>query len=156
MYFLLSHGQRLVIVACQEARNVALAGVAKAALLESLAINSYIVLERIGRSREHGEATQGKFGLSRLKIPPKSAFYFRKSLLADGLIVKQVFLQKFLERCASRTNEKILPAYFYASPEQKCFRNIASFASLLHIEAAQTFSIDQTASSSVKGNFASI
>lgn len=78
------------MVACQAARNAALGGTAHGVDLESLAINSYIVLERIGRSREHGEATQGKFGLSRLNIPPKSAFYFRKRLLADGLILKQV------------------------------------------------------------------
>ncbi|KAK4017313.1 hypothetical protein OUZ56_032260 [Daphnia magna] len=47
------------------------------------------MLERIGRSRGHGDVTQGRYGLSRLNIPPKSAFYFRKRLLADGLIVKQ-------------------------------------------------------------------
>ena len=48
------------------------------------------MLERIGRSRELGEVTQGKHGLSRLNIQPKSAFYFRKKLLADGLLMKQV------------------------------------------------------------------
>ncbi|XP_045025411.1 general transcription factor 3C polypeptide 1 isoform X2 [Daphnia magna] len=82
------YGEQLVLVACQAARNVALAGV-QTGVLETLAINSYIMLERIGRSREHGDVTQGRYGLSRLNIPPKSAFYFRKRLLADGLIVKQ-------------------------------------------------------------------
>jgi hypothetical protein len=83
------HGEQLVLVACQASRNVALAGV-QTGVLETLAINSYIMLERIGRSREHGDVTQGRHGLSRLNIQPKSAFYFRKRLLADGLIVKQV------------------------------------------------------------------
>ena len=78
------------MVACQAARHVALGSTTHSVDLDSLVINSYIVLERIGRSREQGEATQGKFGLSRLNIPPKSAFYFRKRLLADGLIIKQV------------------------------------------------------------------
>lgn len=79
-----------MIVACQAARSLALGGAAKSAILDTLVLNSYIMLERIGRSREHGETTQGKFGLSRLNIVPKSAFYFRKRLLANGLIVKQV------------------------------------------------------------------
>ncbi len=83
------YGEQLVLVACQASRNVALAGV-QTGVLETLAINSYIMLERIGRSREHGDVTQGRHGLSRLNIQPKSAFYFRKRLLADGLIVKQV------------------------------------------------------------------
>lgn len=61
-------------------------------------INSYLVLERIGRSREHGEVTQGKHGLSRLNMPCKSAFYFRKRLLADGLIVKQPMSMKVSNR----------------------------------------------------------
>jgi hypothetical protein len=83
------YGEQLVLVACQASRNVALAGV-QTGVLETLSINSYIMLERIGRSREHGDVTQGRYGLSRLNIQPKSAFYFRKTLLADGLIVKQV------------------------------------------------------------------
>ena len=62
--------------------------------LENLVINSYILLERIGRSREHGEVTPGKHGLSRLQISPKSSFYFRKKLLTDGLIVKQPIAMK--------------------------------------------------------------
>ncbi|EFX77102.1 hypothetical protein DAPPUDRAFT_321692 [Daphnia pulex] len=82
------HGEQLVLVACQASRNVVLAGV-QTGVLETLAINSYVMLERIGRSREHGDVTQGRHGLSRLNIQPKSAFYFRKRLLADGLIVKQ-------------------------------------------------------------------
>lgn len=85
------HGDCLVLVASQDVRNVALAGV-HTNVLETLAINSFIMLERIGRAREHGEVTQGKHGLSRLNIPPKSSFYFRKGLLAHGLIAKQVCL----------------------------------------------------------------
>lgn len=78
-----------MLVASQTAREYSLAGV-RAEDLETLVINSYVMLERIGRSREHGESTQGKHGLSRLNIPPKSAFYFRKRLLANGILVKQV------------------------------------------------------------------
>lgn len=33
--------------------------------------------------------TQGKHGLSRLNIAPKSAFYYRKRLLEDRFLVKQ-------------------------------------------------------------------
>ena len=95
-FFFVSYGDSLVMVASQAARNAALAGV-QTDVLETLVINSYIMLERIGRARELGEVTQGRHGLSRLNIQPKSAFYFRKRLLADGLIVKQVifcFLEK--------------------------------------------------------------
>lgn len=86
-----SFGDRLVVVAVQEARNHFLGG-GRCDTLKDLALTSYIVLERIGRARELGEVTQGKHGLSRLNIPPKSAFYFRKCLLADRFIVKQVKL----------------------------------------------------------------
>lgn len=41
------------------------------------------------RSRDLGEVTQGKHGLSRLNIAPKSAFYYRKRLLEDRFLVKQ-------------------------------------------------------------------
>ena len=78
-----------MVVASQEARHFALGG-GRCDNLENLVLTSYIVLERIGRARDLGEVTQGKHGLSRLNIPPKSAFYFRKRLLADHFIMKQV------------------------------------------------------------------
>lgn len=95
---IIRYGDSLIIVANQEARNFALAG-DLCDNLENLVLNSYIVLERIGRSRELGEVTQGKIGLSRLNIPPKSAFYFRKCLLNEKLIMKQVTQSKSLGVC---------------------------------------------------------
>ena len=89
LFFCHRFGDRLVIVAIQLARSYSLAG-ERCDLLESFSLTSYIVLERIGRARDLGEVTQGKHGLSRLNIPPKSAFYFRKCLLADRFIIKQV------------------------------------------------------------------
>ena len=90
--FLFRYGERLVVVATQDARNYALVA-DRTYIIDNLGLTSYVILERIGRSRDHGEVTQGKFGLSRLNIPPKSAFYFRKRLLEDKIITKQVITQ---------------------------------------------------------------
>lgn len=90
--FLFRYGERLVVVATQDARNYALVA-DRTYIIDNLGLTSYVILERIGRSRDHGEVNQGKFGLSRLNIPPKSAFYFRKRLLEDKIITKQVITQ---------------------------------------------------------------
>ena len=87
-HFIYRYGEQLVLVAIQDARSVALGG-DRSDIVDGLVITSYIVLERIGRSRDLGEVTQGKHGLSRLNIPPKSAFYYRKRLLEDRFIIKQ-------------------------------------------------------------------
>lgn len=54
----------------------------------------YCLLERIGRSREHGEITQGKVSLQIISRDPKILFYNRKILLENKLISKQAFYVK--------------------------------------------------------------
>lgn len=54
----------------------------------------YCFLERVGRSRYHGEVTQGKLSLSLLKEDPRTLFYHRKFLLRHKLITKQMHHQK--------------------------------------------------------------
>ncbi|XP_076636938.1 general transcription factor 3C polypeptide 1 [Colletes latitarsis] len=87
------YGNKLVIVASQSARNYALMGVEVSPTLE-LNVIQYCFLERVGRSRYHGEITQGKLSLNALKEDPKSLFYHRKLLLRHKLITKQIHHQK--------------------------------------------------------------
>ncbi|OAD53659.1 General transcription factor 3C polypeptide 1 [Eufriesea mexicana] len=87
------YGQKLVIVASQSARNHALMGDEVSPILE-LNVIQYCFLERVGRSRYHGEVTQGKLSLNALKEDPKSLFYHRKFLLRHKLITKQIHHQK--------------------------------------------------------------
>ncbi|XP_076473341.1 general transcription factor 3C polypeptide 1 isoform X2 [Bombus vancouverensis nearcticus] len=87
------YGQKLVIVASQCARNRALMGDEISPILE-LNIKQYCFLERVGRSRYHGEVTQGKLSLNALKEDSKSLFYLRKFLLRYKLITKQIHHQK--------------------------------------------------------------
>ncbi|PSN39178.1 hypothetical protein C0J52_14051 [Blattella germanica] len=86
-------GSRLVIVAKQEARNIALMGLNCNPHLD-LTIMQYCVLERIGRSRYMGEVTQGKVSLQVVVDDPKALFYHRKFLMKHKLVVKQVHHQK--------------------------------------------------------------
>lgn len=83
----------LVVVASQAAREFALLGDEVCPTLE-LTIMQYCFLERVGRSRYHGEVTQGKLSLALLKEDPKSLFYHRKYLLKHKLITKQTHHQK--------------------------------------------------------------
>ncbi|XP_076662843.1 general transcription factor 3C polypeptide 1 isoform X1 [Andrena cerasifolii] len=87
------YGQKLVIVASQSARNHALIGDEVSPTVELNAMQ-YCFLERVGRSRYHGEVTQGKLSLNALKEDPKSLFYHRKLLLRYKLITKQIHHQK--------------------------------------------------------------
>ncbi|XP_054016236.1 general transcription factor 3C polypeptide 1 isoform X1 [Hylaeus anthracinus] len=104
------YGQKLVIVASQSARNHALT---RNEVLPTLELNAiqYCFLERVGRSRYHGEVTQGKLSLNALKEDPKSLFYHRKLLLRHRLITKQVHHQK--SGCHSCTGSLLhLPRFF--------------------------------------------
>ncbi|XP_011143807.1 general transcription factor 3C polypeptide 1 [Harpegnathos saltator] len=87
------YGLSLVIVASQSVRTRALMDSNVSPTLE-LTIMHYCFLERVGRSRYHGEVTQGKLSLSALNEDPKSLFYHRKFLLQHKLITKQVHHQK--------------------------------------------------------------
>ncbi|KOC70674.1 General transcription factor 3C polypeptide 1 [Habropoda laboriosa] len=87
------YGQKLVIVASQATRNHALMG---NEISPTLVLNviQYCFLERVGRSRYHGEVTQGKLSLNALNEDPKSLFYHRKFMLCHKLITKQLYHQK--------------------------------------------------------------
>ncbi|XP_014614359.1 PREDICTED: general transcription factor 3C polypeptide 1 [Polistes canadensis] len=87
------YDQRLVIVASQAAREFALMG-DKASSILKLSTMHYCFLERVGRSRYHGEVTQGKISLSLLREDPRTLFYHRKFLLRHKLITKQTHHQK--------------------------------------------------------------
>ncbi|XP_066992630.2 general transcription factor 3C polypeptide 1 [Anabrus simplex] len=86
-------GSRLVLVASQSARDIALLGYETDPELELTKIQ-YCILERIGRSRYLGEVTQGKVSLQMVVEDPKALFYHRKFLMNHGLIVKQIHHQK--------------------------------------------------------------
>lgn len=94
------YGLSLVIVASQRVRTRALVGVDVSPTLE-LTIMHYCFLERVGRSRYHGEVTQGKLSLAALKENPKTLFYHRKFLLQHKLITKQIHHQKSAGHCNS-------------------------------------------------------
>ncbi|XP_063986134.1 general transcription factor 3C polypeptide 1 [Diachasmimorpha longicaudata] len=87
------YGQKLVIVGSQATRQNALMGDSLCPTLE-LNIVQYCFLERVGRSRYHGEVTQGKRSLSILGEEPKSLFYHRKYLTKHRMITKQLHHQK--------------------------------------------------------------
>lgn len=94
------YGLSLVIVASQAVRTRALLGVEVSPILE-LTLMHYCFLERVGRSRYHGEVTQGKLSLAALNEDPKTLFYHRKFLLHHKLITKQVHHQKSAGHCGS-------------------------------------------------------
>ncbi|KAG8234936.1 hypothetical protein J437_LFUL015504 [Ladona fulva] len=86
----LQWGNKLVFVANQKTRNNALQGDNIDPVME-LTLIQYCVLERIGRSRYHGEVTIGRCSLQQIGIDAKSLFYIRKYLIDHKLITKQIF-----------------------------------------------------------------
>ncbi|XP_018403119.1 PREDICTED: general transcription factor 3C polypeptide 1 [Cyphomyrmex costatus] len=94
------YGRGLIIVASQCVRSQALMGVEVSPILK-LSIMQYCFLERVGRSRYHGEVTQGKLSLAALRQDPKTLFYHRKFLLQHKLITKQIHHQKSSGHCNS-------------------------------------------------------
>ncbi|XP_015188892.1 PREDICTED: general transcription factor 3C polypeptide 1 [Polistes dominula] len=87
------YDQTLVIVASQATRVKALLA-DKSSFILKLSIMHYCFLEKVGRSRYHGEVTQGKLSLSSLKEDHRTLFYHRKFLLRHKLITKQTHHQK--------------------------------------------------------------
>ncbi|XP_071452736.1 general transcription factor 3C polypeptide 1 isoform X2 [Hetaerina americana] len=83
-------GNKLVMVASQSARNTVLLG-DNVDPTSELTLAHYCLLERIGRSRYHGEVTIGRTSLQQVGIDPKTLFYLRKFLLNHKLITKQIF-----------------------------------------------------------------
>ena len=90
-----SMGGRLVMVGSQDARTRALIGEDWDPLqVEAITGTQWCILERVGRARYHGEVTQGRLSLQAMNVDPKTLFYHRKSLVKNGLIMKQVHHQK--------------------------------------------------------------
>lgn len=89
LYVFFRWNHQLVLVASQTARYQALCNCDVNPNLEVTPMQ-YCVLERIGRSRYHGEVTQGKVSLFVLGEDPKTIFYLRKHLHKNRLITKQV------------------------------------------------------------------
>ena len=88
-------GGRLVVVGSQMARTAALLGEDWDPLqVAGITDTQWAILERVGRARYHGEVTQGKLSLQAMNVDPKTLFYHRKSLVRNGLILKQVHHQK--------------------------------------------------------------
>ena len=86
----------MVVVASQLLRGRALLGGQECGplTLQSITPMQWCILERIGRSRELGEVTQGKRSLQFTKENPKTLFYHRKDLIKKGLLRKQIHYQK--------------------------------------------------------------
>ncbi|XP_076321577.1 general transcription factor 3C polypeptide 1 [Tachypleus tridentatus] len=87
-------GEKLVLVADQSVREIALIGTEVGPCLE-LSSEQYCMLERIGRSRYQGEVTQGKQSLQVINSSPKTLYYYRKPLLRKGIITKQTHHLKY-------------------------------------------------------------
>lgn len=81
----------MVVVASQAARRKALLNHDVNPNLELTPLQ-YLIVERVGRSRYHGEITQGRDGLQLICEDAKSLFYLRKILHKHRLITKQVLL----------------------------------------------------------------
>ncbi|KAF0310392.1 hypothetical protein FJT64_018584 [Amphibalanus amphitrite] len=75
-------------------RNAALVPLSSMDVEAELNLSQFVLLERIGRSRFHGEITVGVQGLGVLKEPPKNLYYLRKKLLEYRLITKQGFCMR--------------------------------------------------------------
>lgn len=88
------YGEKMVLVASQRLRDKALNVSTCIDKFYDLTLTQYILLERIGRSRQMGEITQGKVSLAAMGDNPKSMFYHRKRLLKLNLITKQPHQQK--------------------------------------------------------------
>ena len=88
---------QFVMVASQLLRGRALLGGQECGplTLQSITPMQWCILERIGRSREQGEVTQGKRSLTQfMNENPKTLFYHRKDLIKKGLLKKQIHYQK--------------------------------------------------------------
>lgn len=118
-------------------RNIALAGVNSSTSLESLSTESYIMLERIGRSREHGEVTIGKHALNyQLGLTPQSALSFCLDLLNSGLITQQAMLMKVNTR--TLIGELLhLPRFFFCK-EQNLLQLMRQLIQVLKVHSNNT------------------
>jgi hypothetical protein len=73
-------------------RSTAIAGI-NAEALESLSITSYVLLEKIGRSRDHGEVSTGKNGLlNKLQISHQALVHQKKELL-DFIVAQPISMK---------------------------------------------------------------
>lgn len=79
--------------------------------LTELGVIQYCILERIGRSRYQGEVTQGKRGLQVVTDDPKMLYYFRKLLVKNKLVTKQVNC-KFIHNRFIKTYSEMLSFFW--------------------------------------------
>lgn len=107
-----------MIVASQMARRRALMNMDVNPNLE-LTVMQYIVLERVGRSRYHGEITQGQDSLQAVGEDAKSLFYLRKLLHKQRLITKQVRLGTIFG-CMYTIDLSTVPVKIYLENEEYC------------------------------------
>ncbi|KAJ8301380.1 hypothetical protein KUTeg_020367 [Tegillarca granosa] len=90
-------GNKLVIVASQRLRNEALFGAEYDPSVE-WSPDVYCILERIGRSRYHGEVSRGYNSLGAFKLDPKTMFYRTILLVKAGIIKKQHIDEKSMKK----------------------------------------------------------
>jgi len=92
-------GNRLVLVGSQKARYKSVLGTQYCPLQAmNITAMQWALLERIGRARYQGEITQGNLSLQFTNENPKTLFYHRKSLVAKGMLTKQVHHQKTVKQ----------------------------------------------------------
>ncbi|BES97387.1 general transcription factor 3C polypeptide [Nesidiocoris tenuis] len=108
-------GEKLVMVANQKTRLRVLTEPETNELVEFTSKN-FCFLERVGRSRQHGEITQGKNGLQVITEDSKTLFYYKKVLNKQKLIKQQVFNLKnhHVKRGSSVSNGLIIHLTKYA------------------------------------------
>ncbi|XP_018568192.1 general transcription factor 3C polypeptide 1 [Anoplophora glabripennis] len=106
-------GTSLAIVANQTLRKKALIWESADPIAE-LVNMEYCILERIGRSRRHGELTQGNMSIgSHFKMDPKSVYHYKKQLVQYDLLAKQFFYIKSAVIDQNKTGKLLHLKRFY-------------------------------------------
>ncbi|KAG5885477.1 hypothetical protein JTB14_005068 [Gonioctena quinquepunctata] len=112
-------GQKLIILASQNLRTVALLSELTDPLIEMQNME-YCILERIGRSRKHGLLTQGNMSISSaFKMDPKSVFHYKKQLYNNHLISKHFFYIKSVFTDQNKSGRLLQLKRFHASIKPK-------------------------------------
>ena len=104
----------IVFVASQTERGKAILGANYDPLLaKKLMPVQWVILERIGRSRYHGEITVGPRSLQKwANLAAKDLFYHRKFILKNGLMTKQIISMRGISQQTLKGRLFHLPHYF--------------------------------------------
>ncbi|KAJ8949184.1 hypothetical protein NQ318_021677 [Aromia moschata] len=114
-----TYGRALVMVATQELRRNALFNESADPTIE-LQNLEYCILEIIGRSRKHGELTQGNMSISsHFNMDPKSVFHYKKQLYQNNLLAKQFFYIKSAVTDQNKTGRLLHLKRFYHAMKPK-------------------------------------